>query len=225
VRPEVKAKATPKTAEYFGPPGLIPAPSLTNHLIWPTLDFEEASGGEADYQVTNPQGLAAQTLWSGFERDGRLVARYLLVVPGYSMVSVSPQTVFLASVGEGGHWETTSDRQLLGSRAGSAGQGLTLGLGVEAERLHNRWSYPGMWLGLGGSLWVVNPGPEPATVAMAVMREGNVVRAETLTIPPQGGMIWPESSSGSYRLPAALAAGTTVIIHSLNGPLASGLAR
>ena len=224
-RSVARGKASPKAQEFFGPAGMIPAPMLTRHLVWPALSIEEASGGEPDYLLTNPMGLAARTLWSGFDREGRLVAQYSMVVPGSSTLDVSPWMDLPTSIGEGGHWETASDKQLAGSREGGSGGGLVLGLAVEAERLRVRWSYPAAWLSLGGSFWVVNPGKEPSTVVAAILRKGQILHAETLIVPPQGGMLWPGTQSALRNLPSSLASGASVIVHSLNGSLATGLAK
>jgi hypothetical protein len=219
------AKASGKTRDFFGAleEGDKPTPSV--HLIWPALEFEDATAGGAAYLVTNSMGLPAHTLWNGYDREGQLVAQYAIVVGESSTLSLLPPRDFPASVGEGGHWEVFSDIPLTGSRdTGSSGD-LMLGLPVESERLLHDWSFPAWWLGeLGGHLWFVNPGETPATIMVAVVQSGTVGSVEQLTIPAHGGLVWPDSLSGIVVAPG-WSASVRVEVRALQGSLAAGLAK
>jgi hypothetical protein len=221
----LKARASRKTREFFGPPEAAnePAPSL--HLIWPALDVEDATEGGAAYLVTNPMGLPAHTLWNGYDREGKLVAQYAMVLEESSTLSLLPPRDFPAPVGEEGHWEVFSDIPLTGSRDSESGGALVLGLPVESERLPHDWSFPAWWLRqLGGHLWFVNPGEAQATITLAIVQGGDAVSMEQLTIPAHGGLVWPDSFS-EIVFDSSWTASARVVAHALRGSLAAGLAK
>jgi hypothetical protein len=221
----LKARASRKTREFFGPPEAATEPAPSLHLIWPALDVEDATEGGAAYLVTNPMALPAHTLWNGYDREGQLVAQYAMVLGESSTLSLLPPRDFPAPVGDGGHWEVFSDIPLTGSRDTESSGALVLGLPVESERLPHDWSFPAWWLReLGGHLWFVNPGDAQATIVLAVVQGGNAVSMEQLTIPAHGGLVWPDSFSGMVFEPG-WAASARVVAHALQGSLAAGLAK
>lgn len=210
----VTGKTTPKKPEFFGLVGMLGKPGPSLHLIWPALGTEGASGGEAAYLITNNVGLPARTLWSGYDRDGQLMAQYEVLADSGSTLAVLPTRDLPTDVGEGGHWETLSNIPLVGSRDSGSGDGL--GLPADTARLTRQWSFPSVWLSLGARVWLVNPEEEPATVVVAILQRGKTVATEQLHLQPHGGMLWPDGTSG-------VGAGMTVAIYVSQGSAATGL--
>jgi hypothetical protein len=210
----VTGKTTPKKPEFFGLVGMLGKPGPSLHLIWPALGTEGASGGEAAYLITNNVGLPASTLWSGYDRNGQLVAQYEVLVDSGSTLAVLPPRDLPTDVGEGGHWETLSNIPLVGSRDSGSGDGL--GLPADTARLTRQWSFPSAWLSLGARVWLVNLEEEPATVVVTILQRGKTVATEQLHLQPHGGMLWPDGTSG-------IGAGMTVAIYVSQGSAATGL--
>jgi hypothetical protein len=223
---KLKGRVSPKTREFFGllQPANKPAPSL--HLIWPLLGVEEAAGRESAYLVTNHWALPAHALWNGYDRGGQLIVQVTIFVPAGSTASVVPLRDLPAPLGEGGHWETTSDLPLVGARDGGSGDGLLSGLPWASERLPRQWSIPALWISeYGGKLWLVNPGDQETTLVLAVMLEEQALSTEQLTIPPHGGIMWPGSSFQDNIEALGPRTRAMVVVHALQGAVAAGAAR
>jgi hypothetical protein len=221
----LKARASRKTREFFGPPEAVTRPTPSLHLIWPALEVEDATEGGAAYLVTNPMGLPAHTLWNGYDREGQLIAQYAMVLGESSTLSLLPPRDFPAPVGEGGHWEVFSDIPLTGSRDTGPSGALVPGLPVESERLPSDWSFPAWWLGEpGGRLWFVNPGEAQATILLTLVQGGNAVSMGQLIIPAHGGLVWPDAFSGMVLQPGWTAS-ARIVARALQGSLAAGLAK
>ncbi len=222
----LKGRASPKTREFFGLLEPVAKPAPSRHLVWPLLGVEEAAGREAAYLVTNHWALPAHTSWNGYDRGGQLMVQVAFFVNAGSTASVVPLRDLPASLGEGGHWETTSDLPLVGSRDSGSGDGLLSGLPLASERLPRQWFIPALWISEhSGKLWLVNPGDQETALVLAIMLEERALSAEHLTIPPHGGIMWPGLSfQDNFE---ALGPGTRamVVVHALHGALAAGAAR
>jgi hypothetical protein len=218
----LKGRASPKTQEFFGllEPAAQPAPSL--HLVWPLLGVEEAAGREAPYLVTNHWALPANTSWNGYDRSGQLIVQVAIFVNAGSTASVVPLRDLPASLGEDGHWETTSDLPLVGSRDSGAGDGMPLA----SERLPRQWFIPALWISEHwGKLWLVNPGDQETALVLAIMLEERALSTEHLTIPPHGGIMWPGLSFQDNFGALGPRTRAMVVVHALHGALAAGAAR
>ena len=214
----LKGRASPKTREFFGllEPVVKPVPSL--HLVWPSLGLAEAAGREAAYLVTNHWALPAHTLWNGYDRGGQLIVQVAIFVNAGSTASVVPLRDLPASLGEGGHWETTSDLPLVGSRDGGSGDGLLSGLPLASERLPRQWFIPALWISeYRGKLWLVNPGDQETTLVLAIMLEERALSTEQLTIPPHGGIMWPGLSFQDNFEALGPRTRAMVVVHALHG--------
>ena len=221
-----KGKVTRKRQEYFFDGGAPVRPQPSRYLIWPSLGQDEIYDTEDLYWVTNPMGLPAYTIWNGYDREGSLIAQVTVYVSPSSTLGLSPLRELPARVGAGGHWETFSSIPLIGTRSSEPGQAGVVGLPVESERLCPDWSFPASWLlQLGGRLWIVNPGNEPATIIAAILKDGKPVFTQQYRIAPQGGMVWPEMPGAAGLNVSGMGGGTIVLIHALQGSVAAGLAR
>lgn len=219
-------KVTPKGQEYFFDGDTPVRPQPTTHLVWPSLGQEEAFDAADPYWIINPTGLPAHTIWSGYDRGGRLLAQVAVYVNPSSTLGLSPLREFPARVGAGGHWETLSDVPVVGTRGSEPGQAGAISQPVEAERLCPDWSFPAAWLlRLGGRLWLVNPGNEPLTIIASIWKDGKPGCVRQFLIVPKGGIFWPEFAGAAGPDVSAAAGGTIVLIHALQGSVAAGLAR
>jgi hypothetical protein len=217
-------KALRQTIEYFGAAVSKPAPST--HLIWPPLGTEDNSGEGTMYLVSDSVGLPARMLWQGYDAQGQLVAEYMLVVDDSSSLEIVVQRDLPADLGQGGHWETSSDIPVVGSRDDATTAGVGLGLPVESERLSRQWSLPAWWLTeFGGRFWLANPGEEQAVAVMTLVQGGRILSAEQVMIPAHGALIWPDTSSTIDFALAAADLGVTLEIHTSQGRVAVGLSK
>ena len=219
-------RASPKIREFFGQLEPAPQPALSLHLIWPALGAEAAAGREEAYLVTNHWALPAHTLWHGYDCRGQLTIRVTIFVSADSTASVVPLRDLPANLGEGGHWETTSDLPVVGSRDSGSGDGQISGLPWAFEQLPRQWYAPALWVSeYDGKVWLVNPGDQEAVVVVAIMLDGQALAAECLTVQPHGSTTWPGPSfQEDFR---ALGSGTKamVVVHVLHGAAAAGPAR
>ena len=168
----------------------------------------------------------ARTLWYGYDAEGHPVSQIAVLVGASSTLSLVLPRDLPAHLGDGGHWETVSDKPILGSRGGSSDGGLVIGLPVDSERLPCDWSFPAIWLGaVGGRLWFVNPWEQDATIVLAVTERGRLAYSEQLTIPSHGGMLWPGVSVGANFRAAGTIPGAMIEIRPMQGSVAAGLAR
>jgi hypothetical protein len=211
---EVKGKTSPTKRQFFGADAIFDRPEPSIHLIWPSLDLDNASGAEAAYLVINDIGLPAHTMWYGYDCQGNLVAQYGIPVNGSSTLVLLPVRDLPSFLGAGGHWETISNVPLIGSRESGSGDGI--GVPVSADHLMRQWAFPSSWLSLGARLWVANPSEQSASVIVAVMRNGKAVATEQLNIRPHGGATWPE-------VPSGFGSGMSVVVYVLRGSAATGL--
>jgi YD repeat-containing protein len=209
-----KGKTSPKKLQFFGAAELLGKPGPSTHLIWPTLELENAFGAEAAYLVTNSVDLAAHSVWYGYDQAGQLIAQYEIPVSGLSTLALLPTRDLPTFLGAGGHWETFSNLALVGSRESEFGNGI--GWPASSERLNHQWAFPSGWLNLGARLWLVNPNREPASVVLAIIKNGTAVATELLSLPPHAGTIWPEVGSG-------IGAGMTVLVSVSEGIAATGI--
>jgi len=217
-------KASRQMIEYYGAAVSKPVPST--HLIWPPLGTEVNSGGETMYLVSNSTGLPARTLWQGYDAQGQLAAEYTLVVGSSSSLELVVQRDLPADLGEGGHWETSSDIPVVGSRDDFTAAGIGLGSPVESERMPWQWSLPAWWLTeFGGRFWLANPGEEQAVAVMTLVEGGRILSAEQVVIPAHGALIWPDISTTIDFAPAAAGLGVTLEIHTSQGRVAVGLSK
>ena len=225
-QPKTSGKSSPKPREFFGQLEPTPQPAPSVHLIWPVLGAEEAAGDEAPYLVTNHWPLPAHTLWNGYDYRGQLTCRVTVFVDAGSTVTVVPLRDIPAVLGEGGHWETTSDLPLVGSRDSASGAVQVSGLPWASEGLPRQWYVPAQWISeYGGKVWLVNPGDWESAVLIAIMLEGQALATERLSLPPHGSTTWPGMAfQGNLEV---LGAGTraTVVVHVLYGNAAAGPAR
>jgi hypothetical protein len=171
-------------------------------------------------------GLPARTLWQGYDAEGQLAAQYSLVVERSSSLELIVHRDLPTDLGQGGHWETTSDIPVIGSRDQATSAGVGLGSPVESERLPRQWSLPAWWLTeFGGRFWLANPGEEQAVAVFTLVQGGRILSAEQVTIPAHGALIWPDPFSIIDFAPAASGLGVTLEIHTLLGCVAAGLSR
>jgi anti-sigma factor RsiW len=212
-----RGKATARKPEFLGGADLVPEPVPSTHLIWPVIGSAWVSQEEAPYLISNSWNATVRIYWNGYDENGGLVARFVTFVGASATLEVLPQEDLPVDLGPGGHWESTSDLPVLGSRAG---EGLVLGMPVEPARLARGRSFPGGALHvLGARLWVVNPNEAPVTLSITVRRGNKTILDVLATLPAHGGMRWPEAPAGvSLRIP-----GTVVHVQSLNGPIALGI--
>jgi ferric-dicitrate binding protein FerR (iron transport regulator) len=217
-------KASSQKREYFGAAVSKPAPST--HLIWPPLGTEDNPGEEVMYLISNSMGLPARTLWQGYDAQGQLAAQYSLVVERSSSLELVVHRDLPTDLGQDGHWETTSDIPVIGSRDKVTSAGVGLGLPVESERVPWQWSLPAWWLTeFGGRFWLANPEGEQDVVVFTLVQGGRILSAEQVTIPAHGALIWPDPFSTIDFTPAAAGLGVTLEIHTLLGRVAAGLSR
>jgi hypothetical protein len=207
-------KTTPKQTQFLGARNLLAKPGPSTHLIWPALGREGALGVEPGYRVFNPTGLVAQTIWSGFDREGNLIAQYDIRVDAASILAILPTRDLPSFLGEGGHWETVSDLPLAGGRESGLSEGL--GLPVGGDQWLRQWAFPCSWLGLGARVWASNPGASEAVIMISQVRNGTTVAAERFDLPRHGSLIWPEGVSG-------MGTAGTVIVRVVQGTAVSSL--
>lgn len=209
-----KGKTSPKKLQFFGAAKLLGNFGPSIHLIWPTLELENALGAEAAYLVTNPMNLTAHSTWYGYDQAGQLVAQYEIPLGGSSTLALLPTRDLPSFLGAGGHWETFSNLPLVGAREREFGNGL--GWPAVSEQLNRRWAFPSAALNLGARLWLVNPNRETASVVLLMMKNGTAVATEVLHLRPHAGMVWPETGPG-------IETDITVLVSVSEGTAATGL--
>jgi hypothetical protein len=219
-------KASGATREFLGLEDIESSTGPSTYLIWPPLDELDVSGLGSGYRISNRVGLPARTLWRGYDQDGSLVAEFGVLVNGSSEIVLSYPEDLPAELGIGGHWETTSDVPLTGSRRAATGADPGFGLPRNREELRGERYLPASWITLfEGRFWLVNPAEEPAAALVALVQGDRILAAVRVAIPGHGALFWPDPPLGAPFDYAALDPGAAVMIRALQGTLASGLAR
>ena len=216
--PAGATKTATRPAEASEEEWLVEETQSAGHLVWPVISSAD-SGFEEVYFLAQPSDEKRETIWLGYDGSGQLVARAMLEMASSSIV-VLPSRDLNFRIGDGGHWETLSDRPLAGSMATRIDWNRydTQYDAVDAGGLSDYWEFE---TPLGGSRYfLVNPGEESVDVVVALVRENRIVAAEEVILPPHGSLVW----SGYSQIPE-LYSGARLILKSLNGRVAAGTAR